>query len=209
MNRRSHWIPLCSFVALLLAGCLAPRAAQAASEQCQRGAQISDRSAEEVQGEASRLVDQLPSHAVQVSRSGDTLKAMDRSQLSWQSHAAELDTVRTGVNGIGKLLGRLHAMRVAVSPWQQETMDRIHPAPATLAHRTDSAILTLNENRGRLFATDYSDHVSEIFLHANQIKESTQKSFEIAELRDRLQELEDDLEEQLRLPNTKSVNNER
>ena len=63
---------------------------------------------------------------------------------------------------MGKHTAELQAIRHGVLPWQQQAIKEVTLNAAKLAASTELAISHLQENRSRLFAPQYQDHVAMI-----------------------------------------------
>ncbi|MBZ5514585.1 MAG: hypothetical protein LAN62_07030 [Acidobacteriia bacterium] len=185
-------------VNLLALTLLLPLGAAASTKTCDPGTPTRDSHTWDFPSETTNLIEQMRSHAARVSRNAETLQSFGRSrQVSWQTHAAELTQVREGVNAMGTLLCRLQAIRHVALPWQQRTIDQILPRLAPLASRTEAAIEVLDDNRNSLFATDYAEHVNDIYGYASSISESVGALLEYAKLQDRLEQSKEELEGKL------------
>jgi len=145
--------------------------------------------------EASELLRETRSLAVKLHRDADTLDSLSRSnQASWENHAHYLNLVKEHINSIGKLLARLQDVQHVASPWQQRAIDRIYPLALELANRTEAAIGHLNENRGRLFDSDYQNHLATIADRAGELKASVADFLEFGQTQEKLGRLQEKLE---------------
>lgn len=114
------------------------------------------------QGEAANLLKEVQTMSGQLRMDGDQLASFSRSNLSWETHADQLNRMREQINTIGDQLARLQEIRHVTSPLQQRAIDRVVPVAAELASHTQAAIEHLNENRSYLFAPAYNDHLAAI-----------------------------------------------
>lgn len=87
------------------------------------------------------------------------MEALTRSDVSWQSHASMLDTMKEDVNDMGKIVAKLEASRDSASQWQQQAIDRMIPALKELASNTTAAINHLNQERTRPTSGKYADYL--------------------------------------------------
>ncbi|HEY3619716.1 MAG TPA: hypothetical protein VGK96_23150, partial [Candidatus Sulfotelmatobacter sp.] len=90
--------------------------------------------------EITRLLSDAREKAAVLSRDADEMESLTRSDVSWQSHAAMLDTMRDDVNDMGKIVEKLEASRSSASQWQQQAIDRMVPLLKELASNTTAAI---------------------------------------------------------------------
>jgi len=90
--------------------------------------------------EVSQLLEDIKGQAADLQRDSDELESFTRSDMSWQSHAEELDRIKERINAIGKTISKLQNLRSSASPWQREAIDRIMPVAKKLASNTTAAI---------------------------------------------------------------------
>ncbi|MBZ5576245.1 MAG: hypothetical protein LAP40_06795 [Acidobacteriia bacterium] len=141
--------------------------------------------------EASRLLKEIRSAAFRLTDNAANLKSYGPGGVSWHGHAGELTLIREQINAVGKRIQRLHTIRHATAPWQQEAIDSMTPMAATLASRTEAAIRYLQDNRTYLWSETYRDHVQTLSSRADQMKKSVSLHLELAETLDKLEALRD------------------
>jgi hypothetical protein len=88
------------------------------------------------------------------------LVAFQRSRLSWESHATQLELIKEHVNKVGKLEEQLRDARESGCPWQQEAIDRVNPLLRELAGNLEGTISHLNRHQSALFASPYPEYVT-------------------------------------------------
>jgi hypothetical protein len=136
--------------------------------------------------QASQLLEEIQSIAYELSSDAATLESYKLGQLNWESHAYQLTLAKQHINAIGGRLQELEAIRNTAEPWQQQAIGRIVPLAVQLAARTENAIKHLNENRRYLFAPVYTEHLTAIADHADQMKQSVDVALELANTQDKL-----------------------
>ena len=109
--------------------------------------------------EVSQLLEDIKGQAADLQRDSDELESFTRSDLSWQSHAEELDRIKERINAIGKTISKLQNLRSNASPWQREAIDRIMPVAKKLASNTTAAIEHLNKNPLRINEPQYQQYL--------------------------------------------------
>ena len=109
-----------------------------------------------------QLLQQASAQAFQLRRDSGTLESFTRSNVSWRSHGAQVNTIRTHINQLGQTLSQLEAARDSAGKSQQEAIDRIRPVLEELASNTTAIIDQLNQNPKRLTDPTYRE-----FLRAN------------------------------------------
>lgn len=97
--------------------------------------------------QASKLLQQAKISAAQLKTDAEEMESYSSNQLTWQSHATQINRVKEHVNRSGKILAELHDAREGAEPWQQEAIDKITPMLQELASNTTSIIDHLNDKR--------------------------------------------------------------
>jgi uncharacterized protein YhaN len=139
--------------------------------------------------EATRLLEEVRSISNQLNREVQTLESFSRNGVSWEGHAYQLTLAKDHINAIGDRLETLQAIRSTAAPWQQQAIDSLVPVAVQLASRTETAINHLNENRRQLFNPVYTDHLTSIADHADELRDSVAVSLEVANTQDKLDTL--------------------
>jgi hypothetical protein len=141
--------------------------------------------------EASRLLEEIQAIGRNLERDAATLNSYKNQKISWQSHAFQLNLAKDHINAIGSRIQTLQNIEDTAEPWQQEAIAAIVPVALQLASSTQDAINHLNENRPHLFAPVYTDHLSAIYDHADQMNESIDVHLELASTQDKLDRLQE------------------
>src|ERR1700736_3400304 len=77
----------------------------------------------------SKLLEDIKSQAADLQSDSDELESFTRSDVSWQSHADELDRMKERINAIGKTISKLQSMENSASPWQREAIEHLRKDP--------------------------------------------------------------------------------
>ena len=109
--------------------------------------------------EVSQLLEDIKTQAADLQRDSDELESFTRSNVSWESHAEELNNMKDRINTIGKTISKLQNLRNSASPWQREAIDRIIPVAEKLASNTTAAIEHLNKNPLRINEPQYQQYI--------------------------------------------------
>ena len=173
----------CSFsVALLLAAllstCLQTKAARLPEDNQQ----------------ITQLLEDIEAQAADLQRDSDELESFTHSQVSWESHATELESMKEHINKIGQTIQKLQSMRGSASPWQQEAIDRLIPVAQKLASNTTAAIERLNRNRTHLQDPQYQEYLKSNADAARQLTSMVRDFVEYGKTRNALERLEKRLE---------------
>jgi hypothetical protein len=110
--------------------------------------------------EVSDLLTQAKSHAIQLRNDADSMRQFAKTGVSWQSHAAQINTIKSHINNLGKVLQKMSDRHPFASPWQQGAIDRVTPLARELASNIEATINHINNNQNRLNLPEYKDYLS-------------------------------------------------
>jgi hypothetical protein len=79
--------------------------------------------------------------------------------LTWTTHAAALDKIKSDVNELQQNMRGLQSHRTVASPWQQDAIDRITGFANDLATNMNAAIDRLNKSKSRPTAPPYPEYL--------------------------------------------------
>src|SRR4051812_8408241 len=87
------------------------------------------------QKQVDKLLRQLSSNALTVSKHADQLESFSRgaSRLHYTTHVAELNGARAAINAMNSDLQQLQELRPVALPWQQALTDRMQAVQAEMA----------------------------------------------------------------------------
>ncbi len=139
--------------------------------------------------EASKLLKDVRSTAVTLTREAAILDSYGRSDISRSGHSIRITLVREHINTIGKTLDRLQEIRGDVAPWQQQAIDYVVPVAADLAAHTEAAILHLNQPFKPLWDMSYTAHLRAIYDRSSAVKETVDVHLDMAEAGERLEKV--------------------
>ena len=111
--------------------------------------------------EVSQLLEQSQAAARKLARDASLLESFTRGNLSWESHAAQLQAIKDHINTMGADAKRLQELHPAAAPWQQHAIDRIIPLMVEMASLTQTAIEHVNANRDRLHTPEYTQYLKD------------------------------------------------
>ena len=97
--------------------------------------------------QASKLLEDAKTSAAQLACDTEQMESYARSQVSWRTHAGQIERVKEHVNNTGKILAELHNARDGAEPWQQKAIDKITPITQQLASNTEAIINNLNSTK--------------------------------------------------------------
>lgn len=109
--------------------------------------------------QASQLLQQAKTSAAQLRRDTVQMQSWVGSQLTWESHAQQINAIKEHVNNSGKILSELHNARDGAEAWQQDAIDRITPMLHEMASNTEGIINHLNEHQGKTWVPQYRNYV--------------------------------------------------
>jgi hypothetical protein len=144
--------------------------------------------------EVTRLLADAREKAAVLSRDADEMEALTRSDVSWQTHADMLNTIKEHVNDLARTVEKLSASRDSASEWQKQAIDRVMPLMKELAANTTAAINHLNENKLRPTSGSYKEYLKENAETAHQLSDIISSFVRYGDTRARLEKLEQRLE---------------
>jgi chromosome segregation ATPase len=144
--------------------------------------------------EVTRLLYEIEMEAADLQRDSEEWESFTRLQLSWESHADELNRIKERINKIGQTIQKLQSLRSSASPWQQEAIDRILPVARKLAENTTAAIEHLNKNPTHLQDPQYQSYLKSNAEAATQLAGMVKDFVEYGKTRTTLEALERRLE---------------
>jgi hypothetical protein len=144
--------------------------------------------------EVTQLLQETKQKAAVLSRDADEMEALTRSDVSWESHASMLDTMKEDVNDLARDVERLTAARDKASPWQQQAIDRMLPLMRELAANTTAAINHLKEQPTRPTSGSYAEYLRQNSETARQLSDMIRSFVEYGQTRAKLEKLEQKLE---------------
>jgi hypothetical protein len=95
--------------------------------------------------DVTALFQEARTTAAQLSRDATTMESFTRSNLTWQSHSAQIKLIKEHINKAGSTLSQMQAARAGAKPWHQDAIDGITPTLKQLAANTESIIDALNQ----------------------------------------------------------------
>lgn len=145
--------------------------------------------------EVNQLLADARDEAAQLSRDADEMESLILTDVSWQTHAAMLETVKDHVNKLGRIATQLEQKRDSASQWQQQAIDRMLPVMRDLATNTTAAINHLNENKSRpLQISSYPQYLKENAETARELSDMISSFAKYGESRAKMEKLEQKLE---------------
>lgn len=148
------------------------------------------------ESEANGLLKEIKTLSGNLKTDAGTLESYRRqTQLSWKTHAHQLNQIREHINAIGQRLDRLQTIQSVTAPWQQLAIGQIVPVAANVAAHTESAIQHLNENHNHLFAPVYGGHLTSISDSSADLKDYLDAFLEYGDTSDKLDRMQQKLDQ--------------
>ena len=145
--------------------------------------------------EASGLLHDIRMLSAQAAEGAEELHfASRRNALDWRSHALYLHEIKTHVNTMGAKLDRLQEIHGMIAPWQQKAVERVTPKAVALAAHTEDAIAHVNEHQNRLWMPHYSNRVSAMSEHGEEINRTVSLFLDYGKTSEHLEGLEGQIE---------------
>jgi hypothetical protein len=148
----------------------------------------------EENAEVTRLLEDARDKAAVLSRDADEMEAFTRSNVSWQTHAEMLETIKEDVNALAKSVEKLESMRNSASPWQQQAIDRMVPLMKELASNTTAAINHVRDLQTRPVTPEYANYLRQNAETSNKLSDMISSFVDYDQTRAKLDNLEQKLE---------------
>jgi hypothetical protein len=103
--------------------------------------------------DAKTIVAKIKKDAIQMQSYAQT------TGLSWQTHAAALEKIKTDVNELQQNMRGLQSHRTIASSWQQEAIDRVTALANDLATNMNATIDRLNKSKSRPTTPPYPEYL--------------------------------------------------
>jgi hypothetical protein len=140
--------------------------------------------------DVTALFQEARTTANQLNRDAALMESFTRSNLSWQSHSAQITRIKDHINQAGQILAQMHAAREDAKPWHQDAIDGITSALKQLAANTESIINHLNENPNRLRNPTYIEYLRSNAQSASQLSAAVGNVVDYDDTKTRMEELE-------------------
>jgi agmatine/peptidylarginine deiminase len=142
----------------------------------------------------AELLEEARTEAGELAKDADETESLIRSDVSWQTHAVMLDSVKEHVNNMARIIDKLTAARSSGSELQEQAVDRILPLLKELATNTTNAINYLNENKTRPLGDPYTQYLRDNADTAHQLASTVSSLFEYEKTMNKMGELKNKLE---------------
>lgn len=139
------------------------------------------------------LLQQAKEHAAGANRSAELIDSYTRGRLTWQSHTAQLNRMKTEVNELGKDIADLTAARPEGSLWQQDAIDKIDPLLRSMADHLGATIRYLGANQSQVHMPPYKDYAKANYEYSEKMLTMINDYIDYAESRAKAEALEQKL----------------
>ena len=178
-------------VAALLAPAL-PLAA--ASHSRTSGAPTEDSYTWNFKDEASTLLADVQQEANDIVDHAEELQSFAANpDLSWKSHANQLQYVKDALNDMGGKLCRLETISPVVTPLERRELDTAVPLAVLMAKNTTEAIQFVSDHPGTLWMPAYQKYVNNLYEQSLKLDSAVKKYREYAKVRDKEERLQSEL----------------
>lgn len=159
-----------SLGALFFAGALFLPAAAVMNRSCALGTPTAASYTWNFRSEAQGLIGDIAVDAREARIHADNLDgfALD-SDISWQTHAVELDAVRDAVNDMGTKLCRLETIKRVASPWERKAINEAAPLIAEMANETEAAINFVSDHQNDLVNLTYDGYTAGLYKRSERL----------------------------------------
>ncbi len=140
--------------------------------------------------DVSGLLKQIQNLAGELTRAATALESFTRAnQVSWFSHADQLNLARDHINQMGKIVQRLHAIRHMAPACQQQAIQHFAPLITDVATGTPAAIEHVRDSPNHLSAPIYRGHVAAMYSRADEMRGFVDTLLEYVETEEKLAQL--------------------
>ena len=191
MNLRT--LLFCGAFSFVLAVTVVPAIA-GVTRACEEGRRVAEASAKDYKREANCLFKDVESDAVLAREHASSLESlMLDPNVSWQSHALELEYLKAEINDMEHRIAELESMRRLVAPWQQSVIDEIAMTARLMVDNEEDAIVALNASHRRLALSSYKSNVNNLYDEAKSLTHATGEAVQLANVSREYQDLRHEL----------------
>src|SRR5262249_36986258 len=131
------------------------------------------------------------SAAYQIRTQADLLDAYTNNrQISWQSHAKQLNTPPDQGNDLGKSLAKLEGAQEFATETQTMAIQHSRPHLVSIAENLTQALNLLTEDRTNIYWFEYAEAVDNISAHADHLHTKVDRILDLEASKVRLDKLE-------------------
>jgi len=168
--------------------------APAAVRECIAGSPTAASYSWDFHQEANNLFRDVQTDARQiVDRTAYLQRENGDAGLTWISHSDKLNQVKDEVNDMSAKLCRLAAIRRVLTPWQQQTVDRIAAKIPLMVDAADDAISVGNKDQHTLWMPAYQKYINDLYDDATALNQSVGEAVQYATVSRHYHELRNDL----------------
>lgn len=141
--------------------------------------------------EVSQKLAEFDSGAVALRQTLGRLETLTRTKKStWASHAFALDEARGHINGLGRTLAELEAMRPYATELQSKAIAEARPRLVRIAALVESKIRALNEDSRIVIRPDYRQAALSLYGQSDDLVRTVDTILDYKNARLRLEALE-------------------
>ncbi len=182
------------FMVVAMALSAFPATKAAVAQACVAGEATAASFTWDFKGEANTIFKDVQDDAQQALYHADELQSFaENSNLDWQTHANQLEYLKSEINDMGAKLCRLETIRRVLAPWQQNAIDEIATDARLMAGNAQEAIVFGTSNPKELWRAGYQDHVNSLYREAQSLTHSVTHAVEFAGVSQQYQQLRKEL----------------
>lgn len=186
---------LCKGVLTAAALCMLPAVLAASPKANRTGVNAAQPGTGAFANDASSLLQEVRVDALRVKDRADRLEALvgEPFLTDWQIDGDQLEQMRARVNNMDNVLFQLRTHESNAKPWQQKAIDRIAPTVVNLTNTTQAAIVSLNNNQGRIAFSNLEGLARDMYNQASLISKTIGDFEEYANARQEVRKLKQTL----------------
>ena len=136
--------------------------------------------------ETAAILQQIQANALDIQQHAARIKSNLRvpESIHWKTHSFELSRIQERTNDIAELLGKFKQMESSALPRQKKAFNRIVTEAAPLSNAVEKAINYLDQNRGKVWGSEYEEWANDIYDRADQITQTVNLAETLAEVKE-------------------------
>lgn len=142
----------------------------------------------------NKLLSEAKTMAFQLKEDAQIMESFTRSNVDWQTHAAQITFIKEHINELGKQEAKLKEARTEAAPWQKTAINRILPFLDELGGYTTAVIEHINASPRQLNTPEYKDYLEANADYAGDLAAMIADFVDYGKTKDRMEGLTEKLE---------------
>jgi hypothetical protein len=143
--------------------------------------------------QVSKLLSEAKTLAFQVKEDAGTMESFTWMNVSWETHAVQINQIADHLNALGRQVAKLNDVRDTASPWQKTAIDRITPFLDEMGGYT-SAVIEHIRRQPRHTLAEYQDYLETNADYARDLASTIANFVDYGKTKEKLERLANKLE---------------